>query len=160
MLFILLGGQVDQQPSTDAEVAYKPTPADPHNIGQSTAMNGQAQVHWESPILFSGTGVSLGPSNPVPSQWLNPLDSFSTGQPVPVSQTAYTGAASDPFYVPPDQQALYGMDAAEVWARLQTFYEPAVAPPVWQGQVVGGGPMFDPFGIGNWGLQGSLIVDK
>lgn len=33
------------------------------------------------------------------------------------------------------------MDTNEIWARLQTFYEPALPPPVWHG------------GMGNFGFD-------
>jgi hypothetical protein len=154
MLFVLLGGRVDFDKSAPASIA--PTPQLAHTKIDSTQATPGA--FWNQ--------INFGPSDPLPVHWLQPSpapdtsfppfglpqqlsNNLNLGQNQNQNQSQNSGLGGlDP------NQPFAGMDTAEIWARLQTFYEPAMAVPFWAAGA--GGQMPEQGGGGGtWGYEGA-----
>lgn len=133
MIFVLLGGQADFTPapttSSTPPIAAVPVPVfqpipNPTNPAPEPArsINPEPTIAWNDQF-------SIGPLDQLPITWLQPpTTSAYTNAP----STARQPLGSD-MGMGNQQEWLNGADPAEVWARLQTFYEPAVALPFWAG---------------------------
>lgn len=150
MLFVLLGGQVDSTTpsipeSTSAQPLPIPQPTYPY---QSTASNTQ-QTLMDPALIAWNDQISFGPSDTFPANWLQMPSHLTNTFNLSAPQS---GALQPGYPMEGDgQEWLHGADPGEVWARLQTFYEPAIPVPFWMGGMgAGSGGFENGGGVGAW----------
>ncbi|WVW85067.1 hypothetical protein I302_107103 [Kwoniella bestiolae CBS 10118] len=177
MLFALLGGQVDGRdtsiPQTNTplsvpQIAANPsqpqtidqTPAKPQYLGQDSETNNN--IPFQAPMINPNAApeaYAVGPyAQPNSTGWLLPSNP-TTGEGDVVLPLVQSAPTALPLSNSSSANANGGIEnPTELWARLQTFYEPT--PIFWNGMTFGGMAM-DGLTMGNMnmgmGVQGTAV---